>query len=54
MVTSDIGCDGERADADAYAYADDYAYAYADCARVGAAVTSNSETSRAMITWARM
>ncbi|WP_164675096.1 hypothetical protein [Xanthomonas citri] len=48
MVTSDIGCDGERADADA----DDYAYA--DCARVGAAVTSNSETSRAMITWARM
>ncbi|WP_321997398.1 hypothetical protein [Xanthomonas citri] len=54
MVTSDIGCDGERADADADAYADDYAYAYADCARVGAAVTSNSETSRAMITWARM
>ncbi|MGD3336573.1 hypothetical protein AB5N79_14090 [Xanthomonas citri pv. citri] len=52
MVTSDIGCDGERADADADA--DDYAYAYADCARVGAAVTSNSETSRAMITWARM
>ncbi|WP_200894299.1 hypothetical protein [Xanthomonas citri] len=50
MVTSDIGCDGERADADADAYADDYA----DCARVGAAVTSNSETSRAMITWARM
>ncbi|MGD6667052.1 hypothetical protein [Xanthomonas citri] len=50
MVTSDIGCDGERADADADA--DDYAYA--DCARVGAAVTSNSETSRAMITWARM
>ncbi|MGV7187874.1 hypothetical protein [Xanthomonas axonopodis] len=48
MVTSDIGCDGARADA----YAD--AYAYADCARVGAAVTSNSETSRAMITWARM
>ncbi|WP_321824465.1 hypothetical protein [Xanthomonas citri] len=52
MVTSDIGCDGERADADADAYANDYAYA--DCARVGAAVTSNSETSRAMITWARM
>ncbi|MGD6580692.1 hypothetical protein VWW93_08480 [Xanthomonas citri pv. citri] len=52
MVTSDIGCDGERADADADADADDYAYA--DCARVGAAVTSNSETSRAMITWARM
>nr|WP_303046231.1 hypothetical protein [Xanthomonas axonopodis] len=44
MVTSDIGCDAARADADADA----------DCARVGAAVTSNSETSRAMITWARM
>ncbi|WP_170912839.1 hypothetical protein [Xanthomonas axonopodis] len=48
MVTSDIGCDAARADADADADA------YADCARVGAAVTSNSETSRAMITWARM
>ncbi|CEE16658.1 hypothetical protein H8Z72_03050 [Xanthomonas citri pv. citri] len=54
MVTSDIGCDGERADADADADDYAYAYAYADCARVGAAVTSNSETSRAMITWARM
>ncbi|QTK35279.1 hypothetical protein NDK37_03260 [Xanthomonas citri pv. glycines] len=50
MVTSDIGCDAARADADADADAD----AYADCACVGAAVTSNSETSRAMITWARM
>ncbi|WLA30063.1 hypothetical protein [Xanthomonas citri] len=48
MVTSDIGCDAARADADADADA------YADCACVGAAVTSNSETSRAMITWARM